>query len=113
MMGCCMVRDKKGLFFLLTKPVAAGNHSGAVVRSPGTWQHGIQGFKQLKKAEKGQKCTFILLSKQAHLEIDFENHSEAVLASFGNCQCLVNFFRGKLKASTAEKGRMWSGLIDL
>ena len=65
MMGCCMVRDKKGLLSLVTKLVAAGNHSGAVVRSSGTWQHGLQGFEQLKKAEKGRKCTFILLSKQA------------------------------------------------
>ena len=64
MMGCCMVRDKKGLFFLLTKPVAAGNHSGAVVRSPGTWQHGIQGFKQLKKAEKAKKAPLILPGRQ-------------------------------------------------
>ena len=111
MMGNFMVRDLEGVLSRLTGQVAVGNHYEAVVRSPGTWPHGIQGFKQLKKAEKGQKGTFILLSKQAHLEIDFENHSEAVLASFGNCQCLVNFFKGKLKASTAEKGRMWSGLI--
>ena len=55
MMGCCMVRDKKGLLSLLTKLVAAGNHSGAVVRSSGTWHHGIQGFYQLTKAEKGLK----------------------------------------------------------
>ena len=50
MMGSCMVRDKKGLLSLLTKLVAAGNHSGAVVRSSGTWQHEIQGFLL---AEKG------------------------------------------------------------
>ena len=67
--------------------------------------------KGRKRPKKGRKCTFILLSKQAHLERDFENQFEAVLASFGTCQWLVNFFKGKLKASTAEKGRMWSGLI--
>ena len=55
MMGSCMVRDRKGLLSLLTKLVAAGNHFEAVVRSPGTWQHGIQGFEYLKKAEKGRK----------------------------------------------------------
>ena len=58
MMGSCMVRDRKGLLSLLTKLVAAGNHFEAVVRSPGTWQHGIQGFEQLKKAKKGPKMHF-------------------------------------------------------
>ena len=44
MMGCCMVRDSGGVLTLLTGQVATGNHSGAVVRSPGTRQHGIQGI---------------------------------------------------------------------
>ena len=55
MMGNFMVRDRGGVLTLLTVQVALGNHFEAVVRSPGTWQHGIQGFEQLKKAEKGQK----------------------------------------------------------
>ena len=55
MMGCCMVRDRKGLLSLITGQPAVGNHCEDVVRSSGTWQHGIQGFEQLKKAEKGQK----------------------------------------------------------
>ena len=53
MMGTLMVRDLEGVITLLTGQVAVGNHYEAVVRSPGTWPHGIQGFKQLKKAEKG------------------------------------------------------------
>ena len=67
--------------------------------------------KGRKRPKNDQIGTFILLNMQAHLEIDFENHSEAALASFDYYQCLVNFFKGKPKASTAEKGRMWSGLI--
>ena len=44
MMGNFMVSDLEGVLSLLTGQVAGGNHFEAVVRSPGTQQHGIQGL---------------------------------------------------------------------
>ena len=58
MMGSCMVRNLEGVLTLVTGQVAVGNHSEAVVRSPGTWPDGIQGFKQLKMAQKWPKMHF-------------------------------------------------------